>query len=118
MSKIDWRELYSYGSDVDNLWLCLKSTLLNNYDRHAPTVSVRQKQKGVPWINDDYLVLARQNEYCRKQFEKTKLISWWHKYQYFRNMANNLNRLLKKKKSIIRINFRIVEMILTRIGMF
>ena len=43
VSKIDWREFYSYGSDVDNLWLCLKSTLLKICDRHAPTVSVRQK---------------------------------------------------------------------------
>ena len=30
--------------------------------------------------------------------KKKKLISWWHKYQYFRNRANNLNRFLKKKK--------------------
>ena len=28
VSKIDWREFYSYGSDVDNLWLCLKNILL------------------------------------------------------------------------------------------
>ena len=94
-------------------------------DRYAPTVSMRQKQRGVPWINDDYLVLARQRDCCRKQFGKTKLISWWHKYQYFRNRANNLNRFLKKKNYYqkekyysIRINFRMVEMILTRIGRF
>ena len=59
---------------------------------------MRQKQRCVPWINDDYLVLARQWDYCRKQFGKTTFISWWHKYQYFRNRANNVNRFLKKKK--------------------
>ena len=66
VSKIDWREFYLYGSDVDNLWLCFKSTLLKMCDRHAPIVLVRQKQRGVPWINDDYLALARQRNYYRK----------------------------------------------------
>ena len=38
VSKIDWREFHSYGSDVDNLWLCLKSSLPKICDRYAPTL--------------------------------------------------------------------------------
>ena len=70
---------------------------MNICDRHAPMISVRQKQRGVPWINDDYLTLARQRDYYRKQFGKTKLMFWWNKFQYIRNRANNLNKILKKK---------------------
>ena len=96
VGKIDWHEFYSCGFDVENLWHCFKSTLLKICDRHAPIISVRQKQRGVPWINGDYIKLARQRDFCRKQFKKTGLISWWHKFQYFRNKANNLNKHLKK----------------------
>jgi len=69
---------------------------MNICDKHAPLVSVRQKQRGVPWINNDYLKLARERDYFRKLFRRSKLTSYWEKFQYSRNnmnMANNLNTM-------------------------
>ena len=66
-------------------------------DKHAPNVTVRKKVNGVPWITEEYICLARERDYNKRQFNKTKENCYWLKFKSYRNKANNLNKKLKKQ---------------------
>ena len=105
LSEIEWDGFYSNVNSVQSLWDRFKSLLIRLSDTHAPMISVRRKQKGVPWITDEYLKLARERDYYRKRFKKTKLDSDWDKFKHYRNRANNMNKYLKRdfyKKEFIK----------------
>ena len=96
LRNIDWSEFDQDHASVDELWNSFKSIFNHLSDKHAPHITVRRKQKGVPWINDEYIQLARDRDYFRKKFNQTKESQYWEKYKFYRNKANNLNKLLKK----------------------
>ena len=70
-------------------------------------MTVRQKQKGVPWINDEYIQLARDRDYYRKKFNQTKENQYCEKYKFYRNKANNLNKLLIEEELLKSASFKI-----------
>ena len=96
LNKIVWSESES-DNDVEHLWQNFKAAFQEVSDKHAPYVTVRRKQTGVPWINDEYIQLARQRDYFHKKSYKTNEPQYWEKFKHFRNKANNLNRRLKKQ---------------------
>ena len=95
LDKIAWTDIDTNNTSVDMLWNEFKTTFNELSDKHAPYVTVRRKAKGVPWITDEYIQLARDRDYFRKKFNQTKDSQYWEKYKYYRNKANNLNKRLK-----------------------
>ena len=96
LSEIEWDGSYYNENSVQSLWDRFKSLFVRLSDTHAPIISVRRKQKGVPWITDEYLKLARERDYYRKRFKKTNLVTDWDKFKHYRNRANNMNKYLKR----------------------
>ena len=94
LRNINWAEFENYSS-VEELWEKFKNLFNELSDKHAPYVTVRRKERGVPWITDEYIQLARDRDYFRKKFNQTKENQYWEKYKFYRNKANNLNKCLK-----------------------
>ena len=79
------------------MWDCFKSKLILLSDKHAPFISVRRKQNGVPWITDEYIKVARERDFYRKKYKSTNLNSDWD--NYYRNQAHNLNKRVLSRRA-------------------
>ena len=50
----------------------------------------------MPWITDQYITLARDRDYYKERYKKTKCDCCWENFKFYRNKANNLNKNLEK----------------------
>ena len=74
LAAIDWNYFFSESQDVDEMWGKFKSIFVQLSNKHAPFTTVRKKQNGSPWINDEYLHLARERNYNKQNFSKRKIL--------------------------------------------
>ena len=92
----NWAEFNEENVEVDKMWSNIKSVFTILSDKHAPFISVRRKRNGVPWITDEYITLARDRDYYKKRYKKTKCDFCWENFKFYRNKANNLNKNLER----------------------
>ena len=96
LAAIDWDKTWSQLDNVNQKLDKFLSVYLKLCNKHAPYVTVRRKQKGSPWINDEYIMIARERDYNKKKFDKCKEDTYFERYKYYRNKANNLHKKLKR----------------------
>ena len=97
LRDLEWSDLYSNKDDVQCMWDCFKSKFTSLSDKNAPFISVKRKLKGVPWITDEYIKVARERDFYRKKYKSSSLNSDWEKFKHYRNIANNMKKKLKKE---------------------
>ena len=94
--EVNWDDLHSNEVNVEQIWHTFKSKFKELCDRHAPYVTVRKRSRGSPWITNEYLSVARDRDYYKRKYDKSKSPEYWEKYRQLRNTANVLNKKLKK----------------------
>lgn len=98
---LNWNDIYD-TTNIDSKWSIFVNLFVKLCDKHAPIVSVRQRQNPSPWITDDYISLSRERDYLKERFDgkhgnKDKNdMSIWKRFQVARNKLNNWNKKLKK----------------------
>ena len=100
---IDWGKFYK-SSDVEEMWPLFRENFISLCNKHAPFISVRRRQKPSPWINEEYIRLARERDYMKMKFDKHGAPADWNKYKKIRNRVNNLNKKLKRNYYIKELN--------------
>ena len=96
LAAIDWDKTWSQLDNVNQKLDKFLSVYLKLCNKHAPYVTVRRKQKGSPWINGEYITIARERDYDKNKIDKCKENTYFETYKYYRNKANNLNKKLKR----------------------
>ena len=94
--NMSWENIYEI-TDIESAWSYFQLNFITLCDKHAPFISVRKKSVKTPWINKEYIELARQRDYLKFKFNQTHEDSYWNEFQKMRNRVNNLNKYLKKK---------------------
>ena len=89
--------IFYKSSDVEEMWSLFREKFVSVCNKHAPFISVRiRRQKPSPWINEEYIRLARERDYMKMKFDKHGAPADWNEYKKIRNRVNNLNKNLKR----------------------
>ena len=58
LSTHDWTPVYG-STDVNYAWTCMKNIILSSFDKLAPVIKKRIREKPSPWLTDE-LKLRKQ----------------------------------------------------------
>ena len=72
-------QVKSSSTNIENLWTCFKTNLLETVDKNVPSKMSRPKNSS-PWINRN---ISKQLKKKNRLYRKAKSSGKWEKYRHF-----------------------------------
>ena len=96
MKEINWEPLYAY-SDVNAAWCFMKDKLTTVFNRNAPFIEKRVKDRFNPWLSSKIRQQVNNRDQALRKACKTKKKTDWNFYKTLRNSCTNSVRAAKTK---------------------
>lgn len=79
-----------YDNDINNKIYLFNNSILEVFNRHAPTRTVRVTRKPAPWLTDNlkFIMSLRDKALCK--FKRNRNIGNWNSYTCLRNYTNQM----------------------------
>ena len=102
IKEIDWDNLFlSASNDVNKVWNFISSKIIEQRDKHIPTIYIKSQRKKKPIvINDSLLHLTRLKRFYYKRYKKHKSQLNYNYYCASRSRVNKALRKVKRHKEI------------------
>jgi len=96
LNEVNWQETYECD-DVDTAWCSFRSTFMAIIDSVAPSKEIRLKHKTEPWMSSDILDFINKREFFLSKFRKSKNVSDYDRFVWYRNNVNYKKRVAKSE---------------------
>ena len=96
LKEINWEPLYAY-SDVNAAWCFMKDKLTTVFNRNAPFIEKRVKDRFNPWLSSKIRQQVNNRDQALRKACKTKKKTDWNFYKTLRNSCTNSVRAAKTK---------------------
>ena len=100
LSKLSWWSVYS-SEDVDSALCEFNTKVTKILDEFAPVKSFQVRNNYVPWLSKQTLDIMKERNTAQHRAAMTGLDEDW---QFYRQLRNQVNRLVKTEKSQWRTN--------------
>jgi hypothetical protein len=81
-------------NSFDDIWHLFKAKFLEISEIHAPTKTIRVKNRYNPWIDKEILILMYRRDFLKRKAINNHLL--WKEYKSIRNKVHKLCKLKKK----------------------
>ena len=93
--SIDWLPIFSNYSDANKAAEYLSSKLKDTFDRHAPLIEKRIKDKPCEWLDDTIKKEMNKRDKLQRKARGSKSNARWAEYKRQKNRCTNLIRRAK-----------------------
>ena len=94
LKEINWEPLYAY-TDVNAAWCFIKDKLTTVFNRHAPFIEKRVKDRFSPWLSSEIRQQMNNRDKALRKARKTNKKTDLHFYKTLRNRCTNSIREAK-----------------------
>ena len=95
LKEINWEPLYAY-TGVNAAWCFIKDKLTTVFNRHAPFIEKRVKDRFSPWLSSEIRQQMNNRDKALRKARKTNNKTDWHFYKTLRNRCTNSIREAKR----------------------
>ena len=98
LKEIDWEPLQAYRN-VDAAWCFIMDNLTTVFNRHAPFIEKRVKDRFSPWLSSEIGQQMNNRDKALRQARKRNNKTDWNFYKTLRNRCTNSIWEAKKKSN-------------------